>query len=233
MAVPPPDYQPPRWLDWVRARIWVISFVLGVVTLTLLYPLTRHVPEPPELMFELPADWGQLVDHREDPFTPASMKGKVWVAGFVFTRCPSTCPAVTRAMKELRDRFDRTKVEVELVSFTVDPEHDTTRVLADYAASVDAEHPKWRFVTGPRADLEALIGQGFKLGVGDRKELSDGMFDIAHSTKLALVDEKGGIRGYYSIQTREELDEIFERADRVWMETRRKPPLHERLRQGL
>src|SRR5690606_39102623 len=185
MALPPPDYQPPRWLEWVRDRIWVISFVLGAIALTLLYPLTRHVPEMPEVMFELPTEtWGELVDHREQPFTPAAMAGKVWVAGFVFTRCPSTCPAVTRAMKELRDRFDRTGVEVELVSFSVDPEHDTTRVLADYAASVDAEHPRGRFVTGPRADLEALIGDGFKLGVGDRKELSNGMFDIAHSTKL-------------------------------------------------
>lgn len=231
MAVPPPDYHPPAWVEWIRAKVWVISFFLGVIAITALYPFTRYVPEPPEVMFELPDTWENLVDHRGQPFTAASMEGKVWVAGFIFTRCPSSCPAVTRVMKELRARFDRNGIEVGMVSFTVDPEHDTPQALADYAASVDAEHPAWQFVSGPRADLEALIAEGFKLGVGDRTEMENGLFDIAHSTRLALVDEKGGVRGYYSTETKENLDEIYERTDRVWMETQRRPPLHERLRQ--
>lgn len=229
MAVPPPDYVPPPWVEWLRAKVWVISFVFGLVTITALYPLTRYVPEMPEVLFQLPPDWGDLVDHREEPFTAASMKGRVWVAGFVFTRCPSSCPAVMRAMKTLHDRFDRNDIDVDVIVFTVDPEHDTPEVLRDYAASVDAVGPRWRFVSGPLAEIYALVGEGFKLGVGDRKALDGGLFDIAHSTKLALVDETGAVRGYYSTETSENLDEVYERADRVWMETRRRPPLHERL----
>jgi len=229
MAVPPPDYHPPPWLEWVRARIWYLSFALGVVAITVVYPFTRYVPEPPEVMFPLPETWGQLVDHHGQPFTPESMRGKVWVAGFIFTRCPSSCPAVTAAMKELRARFDRTQIEVEMVSFTVDPEHDTPEILANYAASVGAENPKWHFVTGPRRDLEAFIDGGFRLGIGEKTTTEAGLFDIAHSNKLALVDEVGGIRGYYSTTSSEGLDEAYERADRVWMETKRRPPLFERL----
>lgn len=227
MAQPPPDYEAPAWLEWLRRHIWVISFFLGAVAITAIYPLTRRIPDPPPVMFELPSTWGALVDEQGEPFTPARMRGKVWVAGFVFTRCPSTCPAVTRAMLELRERFDRNDIEVDLVSFSVDPEHDTPEVLREHAASVGAEHPRWSFVTGPRSDLEALIGEGFKLGVGERTEQGNGLYDIAHSTKLALVDEAGGVRGYYGIEA-EGLDELYERADRVWMETKRRPPVWER-----
>lgn len=224
MAAPPPDFEAPPWLQWFRKHIWVISFVLGAVAITAVRPLIRRVPDPPPVMFQLP-DGYSLVDHRGEPFTPETMKGKVWVASFVFTTCPSTCPAVTRAMKDLRDRFERNDIDVELVSFTVDPEHDTPEVLAEYARNVGADSENWRFVTGEPEAVSQLIGQGFKLGVGEPEDQGGGLYDIAHSTKLALVDERGGVRGYYGLDPEPHIDgglaELYERADRVWMETKR------------
>jgi protein SCO1 len=226
MATPPPDYVAPPWLEWVRRNIWAISFVLGAIAVTALYPFTRRVPDPPPELFELPAY--ALVDHRGEAFTPETLAGRVWVASFVFTRCPSTCPAVTRAMKQLRERFDRNGIEIDLVSFTVDPEHDTVAVLADYAAGVEADHARWRFVTGTSEAIGSLVSDGFKLGIGDVEMKDGGLYDIAHSTKLALVDERGIVRGYYGTDA-EGLAEAFERADRVYMETKRRPPLPQRL----
>lgn len=220
----PPHDASPAWLEWLRRNIWVLSFVAGALTITIMRPFLRHVPEPPPVLFELDQGQGALVDHRGAPFDPAVMRGKVWVAAFVFTRCPSTCPAVTRAMLELRERFDRNRIEVELVSVSVDPEHDTPEVLAGYARSVGAEHPRWRFVTGPKAEIQRLVEDGFRLGTSERTELPSGLFDIAHSTKLVLVDEDGGVRGYYGLEP-EAQDELYERADRVWMETKRRPPV--------
>jgi protein SCO1/2 len=217
MVQPPEDYVPPPWLVWLRKHIYVVAGIMGVVTITALRPRLRHVPEPPPVMFQLPADVA-LVDQNGQPFSTATMSGKVWVAGFVFTSCPSTCPAVTRAMGELRARFDRMQVPVEMVSFTVDPAKDTPEVLRAYAEQAGvSEH--WRFVTGDPKAVRAMVRDGFRLGIGEREPKGDaGMYDIAHSTKLALVDGDGAVRGFYDIEPDQGLDEIFHRAQHVLAE---------------
>lgn len=218
----PADLQRPGWLVWFRRYLWAISFALGVLTLTALRctERLRHVPDPPEVMYALP-DY-DLVDHQGRPFSPETLKGKVWVAGFIFTSCPSSCPVVTKAMADLRDHYDRYSVDVEMVSFTVDPQTDTPQVLADYVAETGSDNDKWRFVTGEPDQLLTLVRQGFKLGVGDREADEQGVaYDIAHSTKLALVDADGGVRGFYGIDGEHGTDEIFERAQHLLAEMER------------
>lgn len=212
----PPDLKRPGWLEWFRRHVWAISFATGVLTLTALRcsERLRHVPDAPEVMFSLP-DYA-LVDHQERPFTPETLRGKIWVAGFVFTSCPSSCPVVTKEMSALRERFDRYGVDVEMVSFTVDPQHDTPAVLAAYFDEQGIDDAHWRFVTGEPAAVLRLVRHGFKLGVGDREADEQGVaYDIAHSTKLALVDADGGIRGFYGIDDEHGTDEIFERTQHV------------------
>ena len=79
---------------------------------------------------------------------------------------------------------------VELVSFTVDPENDTPPVLAEYARHFKAEPERWRFLTGDRARLNDLGINAFHLNSVDGS--------LVHSTRFALVDGQGRIRGYYS-----------------------------------
>jgi protein SCO1/2 len=221
MQQPPADYEAPPWLRMLRKHIWLVAGIFGVVTVTAIRPFLRHVPDPPPVMYVLP-DY-ELVDDDERPFTPETMRGKVWVAGFVFTSCPSTCPAVTRAMQDLRARFDRNDIDVEMVSFTVDPEHDTPAVLHAYAEQSGAGD-NWRFVTGDMAAIRALVRDGFKLGIGERAPTKDDgdLYDIAHSTKLALVDPDGAVRGFYGIEPDQGLDEIYHRAQHVLAEARKK-----------
>jgi protein SCO1 len=225
MALSPPDLQRPPWLEWIRRHIWVLGFVVGALTLTALRcsGRMRHVPDPPEVMFALPESYA-LVDQAGRPFGPETLRGKIWVAGFVFTTCPSSCPAVTQAMAQLHDRFERYSVPVEMVSFTVDPQHDTPAVLAAYMAEQGLPTARWRFVTSeePTAVLR-LVRHGFKLGVGEREADAEGVaYDIAHSTKLALVDGEGGVRGFYGISDEHGTDEIFERAQHVLAEMERR-----------
>ena len=152
---------------------------------------------------------------------PETLEGKVWVAGFVFTTCPSTCPVVTKAMADLRERFDKMGHDVEMVSFTVDPAHDTPEVLAEYYSTIGVETDKWRFVTGEPKAVISLVRDGFRLGVGEREADEDGVaYDIAHSTKLALVGPDGDVRGYYGIEPDEGLDEIYHRAQHLLREMR-------------
>jgi protein SCO1/2 len=215
----PPDFERPRYLLLLRKYIWVISFVMAAITLVLVRPLMRRVPEAPPVMFQLP-QFG-LTDQHGDAFTRDSLKGEIWVASFVFTSCPSTCPAVTTAMKHLQDRMDSHKLPLRLVSFTVDPETDTPEVLDRYAGTVGADPERWTFVTGDLPEIRSLLEGGFKLGVGDKEEVDSGLYDIAHSTKLALIGPDGGVRGYYGIDEMG-LDEVFHRAQHVLRDYRRR-----------
>ncbi len=221
MAPMPPDLQDrpvPAHLAFLRRHIWVIAAVLGIVTLTVLRPFLRHVPDPPPVMFELP-DF-ELVRADGTPFRRADLAGHVWVVSFFFTSCPSTCPRVTRAMKSLAERYDAHDLPVRLLSISVDPERDTPEVLARYGETVGADPARWTFVTGPKEAVYDLLENGFRLGVGQREEQGDGRYDIAHSTKLALVGPEGGVRGYYGIDELG-LDEVFHRSQHVLREARR------------
>lgn len=200
------------FLNFLRRHIWAISFVAGIVTLTLLRPFLRHIPDPPPVMFALPEY--ELVDQDGHVFDRQRLAGKVWVASFVFTSCPSTCPAVTRAMLELQQRYEREGLDVRLVSFSVDPDTDTPEVLRRYADSVGADLQRWSFVTGTKAAVVALMEQGFRQGVGAPAVNAQGLRDIAHSVRLAIVDAEGNVRGFYSIEG-EGVDEVFHRSVHV------------------
>ena len=127
----------------------------------------------------------------------SDLRGKVWVASFVFTRCTSGCPQVTETMKRLQKDFARYP-DVRLVTFTVDPEHDDPDELKEYAAAFGADSKKWLFLTGPEKAVYRLLREGFKVGAAQNqgKERTPGN-EVTHSTKLVLVDRDGLIRGYY------------------------------------
>lgn len=208
---------------WLRRKFmrypWHFATVVGLLTVTLMRPCTRHVPDPPPVITALPAF--ELVDQDGQPFSRESLRGKVWVAGLIFTSCPSTCPKISRAMLELQQRFIRERVDVELVSFSVDPENDTPAVLKTYAGHLGADESRWRFVTGPLAAMEALVVGGFASAM-DKQSGPGGMIDIAHTTKLVLIDGDGNVRGYYGSDDEMGLDEVFHRSQHVLREMRQR-----------
>jgi protein SCO1/2 len=89
--------------------------------------------------------------------------------------------------------------QVQLVSFTVDPQTDTPPVLAKYADQYHADPNRWWFLTGPEKPLYNLIGNGFLQVVQDNRGQppQEGQFTVTHSTYLALVDGNGNVRGFY------------------------------------
>ena len=136
-----------------------------------------------------------LVERSGKPATLSALRGRPWIADFIFTRCAGVCPAMTARMGALSRRL--AGVPVRFVSFSVDPVHDTPEVLARYAAAAGAP-PEWWFVTGPVADLHHLSTAGFKLAAMEAspgQTFDDGPF--LHSSKFVLVDAAGAIRAYY------------------------------------
>lgn len=176
----------------------------------------RRAPRAPtpdsrlEILAKLPAF--ALTERSGAVVGPAELAGAPWVADFVFTRCRMSCPLLTGRMRELAARLPEGS-RARLVSISVDPEHDTPEVLRRYAAEQGADE-RWLFLTGPRAELRALVRDGFLLPVEDQPDNAE--MPVLHSDRFVLVDAAGRIRGFYSPLESGELDRLL--ADIDWLE---------------
>jgi len=138
----------------------------------------------------------KLQDRTGGQISLEDLRGKVWIASFIFTRCKGTCPAITMRMYDLQRKLEKhsKRNDIRLVSFTVDPAFDTPTILAEYAESWKA-NDDWLFLTGPDQPLRQLIEKSFLLPVQLAPQNSKE--PIIHSQNLVLVDQQGRHRGFY------------------------------------
>jgi protein SCO1/2 len=198
------------------------GFLIGIVTLTLIRPLLRHIPEPPPVLSQLPEF--SLVGIDGKPYGSAELAGQVYIASFFFTSCRSICPTIMKGVARLQDGYAQRKIEgIRLVSISVDPEHDTPEVLADYAKGMGVDPLRWTLLTGEPEAVRRLVVDGFKTPLGEPAPVSPEPMDIAHTGKLVLVDGLGRIRGYYD-STELGLDEVYNRAQHVLRQEREGSP---------
>jgi protein SCO1 len=118
----------------------------------------------------------------------AALRGQVWIADFIYTTCPGPCPLMSSQMHRVQTALNGAD-QVRLVSFTVDPAHDTPEVLAEYGRHFEAEPGRWFFLTGPIDALAHLSRDVFMLGGVDAS--------LEHSTRFVLVDRTSRVRGFY------------------------------------
>lgn len=130
------------------------------------------------------------------------LKGKVLVADFFFTHCPSICPRLTRSMKQLQSSIrlkdDRLRPHadfVQFLSFTVDPERDSVTALKKYADRYNVNHDTWWLLTGPKKTIYDQSINEFKLGLQDGEGVDTAFI---HTDKFVLLDKDRVVRGYYS-----------------------------------
>ena len=135
-----------------------------------------------------------LRDQHGAEVTRDSLRGHVWVANFIFTSCPDICPLLTKKMGDLRLGLVRRNVDARFVSFSIDPETDTPKVLAGYAKKRGADFENWSFLTGPISTIQEVVVKGFKQAVEPDPEKPE---NILHGSHFVLVDQKGAIRGFY------------------------------------
>jgi cytochrome oxidase Cu insertion factor (SCO1/SenC/PrrC family) len=142
----------------------------------------------------------RLVERSGRTVTQADLRGKIWVASFVFTRCTGPCPQITGTMAKLQSELSGQ--DVLLVSFTVDPDRDQLADLREYADHFGADKERWLFLTGPKDVIDPLCEKGFGLGLqrNTGKDVKPGQ-EITHSTRLTLVDRYGHKRGYFDGRT--------------------------------
>lgn len=162
-----------------------------------------------------------LVDQDGQPVTKESLTGKVTVANFIFTHCVLVCPAMTDTTSKVVRRLKETPVR--FMSFSVDPEHDTSARLKEFAAIYEADHRVWSFVTGEKGVVERILTDGLKFGVGPDPnpantiklpEASGGgtMANILHPAWYVLIGPDAKVLGIYSSSNPAQVDLLVQRA---------------------
>ena len=193
--------------NWFYKMIRMKSFWIIFWLFSFSYPiyrsLTRILPPPLPIYYQVPEF--NLTNEFNKSFGSKDLKGKFYIANFMFTSCPSSCPSLMEKMDLIQKRLRGVGSVVSIVTFTVNPSTDTPEVLFKYARKRHANPYMWNFLTGSEADLKKIVIDGFKVPMGNKesvtKKLEDktvSLIDIAHSDRVVLVDDKGRVRGYYS-----------------------------------
>ncbi|CAD0006141.1 SCO family protein [Flavobacterium chungangense] len=117
-------------------------------------------------------------------------KGKVYVLEFFFTTCPSICPKMNLSMLEIEKTFFGNP-NFGIVSITIDPTHDTAKVLKEHRELLGVKSSTWNFLTGDKTTIMDLSNKGFNLYAGENAKVNGG---FEHSGLFALIDKDGNIR---------------------------------------
>ncbi len=156
-----------------------------------------------------------LVDQQARAVSAASLRGKVWVAAFFFTRCPTICPRITKRMRALQVATSDNKPPLSLISFSVDPDNDAPAVLLEYAKRYGADLQTWSFLTGDLSVVKRTVVDGFKLALDGKPDPNAENGGIIHGSHLVLVDKTLAIRGYYRTDDEDDMKRLVDDAKRL------------------
>jgi protein SCO1 len=185
--------------------LWLGVAVMALGMTALSFGFLRARSEPLPRLGSLP----DFSFTREDgsAWGSAQLRGHPFVANFIFTRCPTICPAFTRKMARVQKDTDAFGPGLQLVSFSVDPTYDTPERLAEYARKHGANPARWSFLTGDYTRVKDTVVNSFKISMGRESMDEADVLGIFHGNHFVLVDGTGEIRGYYESAD----DEAFER----------------------
>ncbi len=189
---------------------WIATVVMigGATALLVMAESRADKRDPSQLPLygQMPAF--ELTDHRGAPATAQAFAGKIVIANFIFTRCPTVCPVFTMKMKRVQERTSELGDHIALISFSVDPEHDTPQVLTAYAEKFSVDTTRWSFLTGPLDAVKKTVEGSLKIAMVREGSLENGVPDIVHGTHFVLLDATGRIRGYYDSDVIERIDDL-------------------------
>ena len=170
----------------------IILMVAGSVVLKRLKPPTPEAAPLPVIGSIAPFT---LTNQNGNVTTLDDLRGKVWLADIIFTRCPGPCARMTRQMAFLQAALP-TDSQAKLISLTTDTEFDSPEVLKRYADKYGADQSRWQFLTGTKLGIAALAGDSLKLTAmevkPEERTTADDLF--IHSTIFVLVDKQSRLR---------------------------------------
>jgi protein SCO1/2 len=181
------------WLVWGGLLLLVTICLLGVLT------QMRSRANAREVMPVLgQIDDFSLTNQNGQAVSLADLRGHVWVADIIFTRCPGPCRKMTKQMKELENGLSA-ESDSRLITLTTDPDYDTPTILTQYGKEYGADLNRWTFLTGSKAEIGKLAIDSLKLAAIEKKpEERESPNDLfIHATIFVLVDRKAQLRGVF------------------------------------
>ena len=164
---------------------------------------------------------GDTVYHQIPPFrflnqdstwvTEKDMEGKIYVADFFFTTCPTICPKMKTQLLRIYERYAANDV-VRILSHSIDPEFDQVSVLKNYANKLHIETPRWNLLTG---DKKAIYAIGQKSYMVAAQEDSNEVGGFVHSGAFILVDKGRHVRGIYDGTKEEDVNHLIEDLEKL------------------
>jgi protein SCO1/2 len=182
------------WFVWGLLGVFLLLLGVMAIQSTSLRSRAQHPALPvygqvPE--FTLTNQLGQTI-------TLADLRGRVWIADIIFTRCAGPCPQMTQRLSEVQAALPAYQ-SIKLVTLTTDPAYDTPQVLRKYAERFGAQPERWSFLTGTKREIAGLAIQGLKLTAIEKKpEERETAADLfIHTTIAVIVDKQGRMRGTF------------------------------------
>ena len=176
--------------------------ILGLSVAVLVAALCLACQPQPQLdVFGRAPDF-QLTDQTGSSFSSSSLAGRVTLLDFVYTHCTDACPLLSATFQQTQRKLADDKLlgeRVMLVSLSVDPQHDTSAVLAEYGKQFKADATGWKFLTGDWDQVYDVV-TGFKVATRPPRPLVDapapGGTELTHSTRIILIDAQQQVRAY-------------------------------------
>lgn len=166
--------------------------------------LGRHEYTDTDTIYHKVADF-KFVNQDSAFVTNETLYGKVYVADFFFTSCPTICPIMKTQMLRVYDSLQNEQ-DLMILSHTIDPKHDTVAVLKEFAERLGVTSDKWHFVTGEKEDIYR-IGQTSYMVSAVEDPTEPGGF--IHSGAFILVDRQQRIRGIYDGTKPDQVDRLM------------------------
>lgn len=148
-----------------------------------------------------------FVNQDGQTITDKTYDGKIVVVDYFFATCQSICPKMATELQRVQNKFEYTKGLVQILSHTVDPEHDSVPVLKDYAEMVHANTAMWNFVTGDKKQLYDMARHSYLINA---MEGNGGPEDFIHSEFFVLIDKEKHIRGMYDGTNLKEVSNLMD-----------------------
>jgi protein SCO1/2 len=185
-----------------RRTVWLVWGGFLLIGTTCLLAVLTQVRSRANAREALPI-YGQVADfsltnQNGQAVSLADLRGHVWVADIIFTRCPGPCRKMTKQMKELENGLS-VESDSRLVTLTTDPDYDSPTILKKYGEEYGADLNRWTFLTGSKAEIGKLAIDSLKLAAVEKtpeeRESANDLF--VHATIFVLVDRKAQLRGVF------------------------------------
>lgn len=203
---------------------FILVVIIPILTYLFVSDLSRDAIKMPRRYFYdsvvVKVEKGRKVNdtiwHKVRPFTLqnqfgkevslSDLHGKVIIANFFFTSCPSICPKLTNNMKKLQTAFKKTDTLVRFVSITVDPARDSVTKIKAYGDKFSIDHDTWWMLTGDRKEIYDIALNEFKASIASEGNIDTGFI---HTEKFFLLDRELVVRGWYNGLDSSNLDKLI------------------------